>query len=1076
MAFTTSQTLDTAMLQNLLFRNSANAPISSMYTLYANGRGQTFWDKSVRPEDISTLSTALYSEVYPLSTSIGLLSTNLSTLSSYTSGLFNEYQSTTAGQIVSTGLAVQNVQDNFLVFSNVQTNNFNTLSNTLTTQVNDIYNSSLVIVQSTIAAVSSISTFTNEIAAVQNSVNASASSFSTQLALTTDTLNSNIVSSAINTYTTSVSDSKDYTDQEISTVYGSLATNTALDLFSTTINQAVISSSSALATALSTSCLSLDADLSSFKQSTFSTQIWAISTINGINIGITELQTASTTYISTTNALISTYTSPLFQQQDTKFSLYTSTIFNNFSSISSIATNSITIAQTVSTSTGNSIRILSTQTSTIASQVISLTREFSTLTTSSILAGVYSTFIQLEDYAVELINSTINTVDEFKSTLFYSTTVQNTSTATGFFSEFVSTTYDSTVSTVVPITIDLTSSIISSLYSTGSYFLTSSLISTAAGQSVSYVSTVSSYTNDILISSATQINSSILGYLSTPAGQQLAQFSTIGSQTISTFNGQAVSTFNRQSTIFFSTYNTNSTLFATLNSNTSSILSTLTSSFVIYNSTFNGLVNRFNTQSISSFTAYGVQFNSTLVSYSAQNQSTTTGITNATASSAGNTLIGIQNSTMSTYNYFASSMLQQASTIAFSSLYMSQSITLTNNNFEGSMDFYNYRNFNVNIRGPLVNGSSNYRVGYLSNSLTGLDYRQGIITVDVSTIGASYTNNNGQLCFDVYRWGLPTTIFNSVYPTISNADYTALYTYTINSNTVFTSLLNVYPRLRIQSLGVSPAAQLNVFSNNVAINTHFWRGSPVTINWSNYSHFPFGAIGAPPYNPEILVDVFYNDTFQSRNGPYQINTSTVTVTLPSVTGTITNPISAKLRTYFVGKPMDAAELNLNVLMPQMDFIRVTPASGKFLLMEEIQAFVDSGTNILPTVAASNINLLGSGLSGTATNQFFSSFSQYGKASATDGNTNTLMIGGVYSNNPDPNATLQIATGLQTPKTNLSRITIRNVPTSCNITRGGVDFDYLEMNGAKIITGFIMSGVEYTSSITLSSAASQTYRF
>lgn len=1074
MAFTTSQTLDSVMLQNLLFRNSANAPISSMYTLYANGRGQTFWDKSVRPEDVSTLSTALYSQIYPLSTSIGNLSTNLSTFSSYTSSLFNEYQSTTSGQIQSTGIAIQNVQDSFLVFSNIQTNQFNTLSNTLTIQVNDIYNSSLIIVQSTIAAVSSISTFTNEIAAVQNSVSASASSFSTQLSLTTQTLNSNIITSAANTYTTSVSTSIGYTNEEISTVYGVLATNNALNLFSTTINQSVISSSSALASALSTACLTLDADLSSFKQSTISTQTWSISTITGINNSVGQLQNASTVYESTTYKLISTYTSPLFQQQDTKFSLYTSTIFNNFSSISSISANSLAIAQNVSTTTGNSIRTISSQTNSLSAQVSSLTREFSTLTTSSILAGVYSTFIQLEDYTVELINSTINTVDGFKSTLQYSTTVQNTSTATGFFTKFVSTTYDSTVSTVVPITVELTSSIISSLYSTGSYFLMSSLMSTTAGQSVRFISTISSYTNDILISSATQINSSILGYLSTPAGQQLAQFSTTGSQAISTFNSQAVSTFNRQSTIFFSTYNTNSTLFGTLNSNTSSILSTLTSSFVIYNSTFTGLVNRFNTQSISSFTAYGIQFNSTMNAFNLQNQSTTTGITNATAVSAGSTLIGIQNSTMSTYNYFASSMLIQASTLTFSSLYTSQSITLTNNNFEGSMDFFNFRNFNVNIRGPLINGSSNYRVGYLSNSISGLDFRQGVITVDVSTIGASYTNNNGQLCLDVYRWGIPTTIFNSVYPTISNADYTAMYAYTINNNTVFTSLLNVYPRLRIQALGLNPITQLNVLSNTVPTNNYFWRGSRITVNWSNYSHFPFGTIGAPPYNPEILVDVLYNGTLQGRNGPYQLNTSTATITLPVISGTIANPVNATIRTYFVGKPMDAAEMNLNVLMPQMDFIRVSPAAGKFLVMEEIQAISDGGVNVLS--GTPNIDLLGSGLSGTPTNQHFSTFSQYGRASAVDGNTNTIMIGGVYSNNPDPNALLQITPALQTSRTNVSTITIRNVPSSCNITRGGTNFDFAELNGARLVTGVRINTIEYTSSIILSSAASQSYRF
>ena len=59
MAFTTTQTLDTVLLRGLNFRTPANAPISTTYSLYANGQGQTYWSNSVSPANLSTLSTGI---------------------------------------------------------------------------------------------------------------------------------------------------------------------------------------------------------------------------------------------------------------------------------------------------------------------------------------------------------------------------------------------------------------------------------------------------------------------------------------------------------------------------------------------------------------------------------------------------------------------------------------------------------------------------------------------------------------------------------------------------------------------------------------------------------------------------------------------------------------------------------------------------------------------------------------------------------------------------------------------------------------------------------------------------------
>jgi hypothetical protein len=59
MAFATSQNIDQLLTRGLSFRLPNNAPISSLYTLYANGAGQTYWSNSINPNDLSTLSTAI---------------------------------------------------------------------------------------------------------------------------------------------------------------------------------------------------------------------------------------------------------------------------------------------------------------------------------------------------------------------------------------------------------------------------------------------------------------------------------------------------------------------------------------------------------------------------------------------------------------------------------------------------------------------------------------------------------------------------------------------------------------------------------------------------------------------------------------------------------------------------------------------------------------------------------------------------------------------------------------------------------------------------------------------------------
>ena len=75
MAYNTTQTLDTLLLRGLNFRTPANAAISSQYTLYANGGGQTYWSNSISPTDLSTLSTTIQTNISSMTSTLQYQST-----------------------------------------------------------------------------------------------------------------------------------------------------------------------------------------------------------------------------------------------------------------------------------------------------------------------------------------------------------------------------------------------------------------------------------------------------------------------------------------------------------------------------------------------------------------------------------------------------------------------------------------------------------------------------------------------------------------------------------------------------------------------------------------------------------------------------------------------------------------------------------------------------------------------------------------------------------------------------------------------------------------------------------------
>lgn len=1044
--------------------------VSSQYILYANGRGQSYWGPSVNQSDIDAISTVANEQFQDLSTSLATLNSSFATLSTYTvSSLTGEMVSSATGLATNFGV----LSNQFTILSNNTQSQFQTLSNSLTTQVNNIYNSSLTILESTMQGISSISSFYADISVVNASLQASSSTLSTAIMLASASTATALTTQMRSTVQGATTSTTAFVYDQVSTLSTLMAEKALLNDFSTQINTALLSSTTSLNESISLNVSSLFLDFQGFEASTFSTQAWAISTIGGITTRVVALESLSTQLSSVIVNQVSSYTAPLFVAQDTKFSGYTSTLLGSLSTLTFSTFTNFQAISTLSTTTSFNFSSQQAQIKALSTSLSTLTYEFNVLTTSSILAGVYDTFIELQAYTVELINSTIDSVDAFKSGLLYSTTLQNTSTSAAFFTAYTSSLYLSTVSTLVPITVAYVSSLVSTLYSTGTYYLTSSLDSTIGGKTTEFNSTTTGLTDSIMASTSQQLNSSILAYLSTPAANSLNAFSTAGALAISSFNGQGSTALNTQSTLFFSTFVSNQALLSTLNGQTNSTLTQANISLSTFNGQATSSITAFNTSTIRLFSTQSGQFTSTLNLYgstlTASANSTNTAVLTATAAAANVALSTIVLSTTSAYNTFVSSLLASASTAQLSTLYTEQQITLTSNNFEGTMDMGTYRNFLINVRAPLVSGSSNYRVTHSTDNINFLNYRQGVITVDVSTIGAGYSNNSGQLALDVYRWGIPTTVFGSVYPYISSADYTAMYSYTILNNIVYTNLLNVYPRLRINALTLAATQAYNVQTGSGTASNFFWRGTTLQLQWSNYSYFPFNTVGAPPYSPDIVVDVMCNNQLFARNGPYPPTTSTLTLRLPYYSNALSN--ATTIRTYYVGKQVDAAELPLTVLVPKFQELRLTPFSGRFVSLQEIQGWTDSGANALAGLTNTGLygSVVGSNLALGGSNVTF------GKANAVDGNSNTIVLGPTSVGSPDPNAYLQLLPNLTATTSNISSIMVFNVPSASNQARGSGN-GATEMESTLLRANVLLGTTQYFSSIRLTTAAVQSFSF
>jgi hypothetical protein len=968
MAFTTTQRVDNAMLRGLSFRTPLNLPISSQYTLYANGQGQTYWSNSVSPTDLSTvyssLSTSIrnvelstQSSVIGLQNSIQFLSTyNVSFLSSYTS---------TLNQLL---LNDSNLSNSVLSLSN----NLTLLAYSNAIQINNIYNSTLQEVNTILNNYSNLSTFYLEQSSLVGVINSAASSLSTTIGVQ-NTSTYNVLTSNYTLYVdTRFINLNVYLSSAFSTVYSTLETQYSTAIYFSTAAVQLLSSTSSITSTLFGFSTIYGGSFSTLYDSTI-TNIQ--STAIGHETRISSLEAVSTALSSVTYVWISTFVSTSQGYQDIGIQSSVSSLSYQVSSLRNSTIQyydefKLYSSYAISTYTNNSTTI-----STLQSQVSSLLFEYSVLTTSSILGGIYSSFVQLEVYTYGLVASTYSTNISFQSSL-YSTSISTISSiANAYFNYFVSTMYDSTLSTLVP----STQQYMSSLYSTTLFVSLSSatviVSSIASTTTTSFLSTTSSLTNSILASTTDLLNSSITGNLILPTQSTNAAYSTLFFSTLSTMTSTGYGQIGTQSTMFSSLYVFYSTVFSTLY--TSSL------NQVQFISTQTGLItSSANTQLSTNSTLFGrqlstqnQQFNSSITSWSAQLNIAATSTTNAifvqTTAAANTTLNNIQTSTTNTYNTFVTGLTNSLPTsIWASSLYTEQVLNLTSTTSTAIMDLASFRNFNINVFNILNNPNTSYRLTYNQNSILNLSYRTGFIFINVSTIGQSYINNNSQLRFDAYQWGIPTTVFGNVYPYISSADYTLQYQYVIQNNVLFTNLMNVYPRVRILTTAFS-IPSFNVFTSNVPVTNAVWRGTPINVAWTKYSFFST-TLGSPPFNPNIVIDMIVNNTIVAEYGPYPFESTSATVNAPYLRGVqSSNVLPTTLRVYIAGAPTTAATSTFLTLMPTFDTFTFSPRqipTASYLGGSEFVGITDTGTYPLHNTPII-LNNVGSNISYDNTSNF-----------------------------------------------------------------------------------------------------------
>ena len=457
MAYPTGANLTAVLLQQLNFRSGGNYPISSLYTLYANGNGQTYWSNSLSPTSLSAYSTsvgiAMTNQYITLSTLIQQNANNNGNVAAVSSGLSTlTYYTYSTFSTVFTLLATStNLNYAFL-----------STANSFQLQLNSYYQSTLNVCYSTINSLANVSSYNSAVSQLESSTKVWLSTMSTGIGFGVVSTNNSLIG-LINTslYSTNV-----WTAQQISSIAFNTISTTQFNSFSTGINVQLMSTSVSFTNQNST-------------------------IVNVLYKNATRLSTLELSYINFS-------TSGFYIGTSTFFSTNIYPVYQSISSLNYNLNSTQGYLLTRSSLYAYDIGCLINSTNTNTSNIAYLSTQFAYITTSSILEGIYSTFMELEEYTVNLLNSTNAAYVYYLSTAL--------STQTSIVNSIVISSLNTAISTITS-TVTYNYSQLSSLISTSLYNVSSQVATSLYNLSTSVASTIVNTSNSIssLVSSINSV-------------------------------------------------------------------------------------------------------------------------------------------------------------------------------------------------------------------------------------------------------------------------------------------------------------------------------------------------------------------------------------------------------------------------------------------------------------------------------------------------------------------------------------------------------------------------------------------
>ena len=282
------------------------------------------------------------------------------------------------------------------------------------------------------------------------------------------------------------------------------------------------------------------------------------------------------------------------------------------------------------------------------------------------------------------------------------------------------------------------------------------------------------------------------------------------------------------------------------------------------------------------------------------------------------TIYGVEVQLVSTFSFYTSTLISTTSytistlistTAADASALVSsvngvQLIQLNSNNFTGSLDFANYRNFIIKVNDITDLVNSTYIVSFNPASLINIPLQQGVIMLDISTNTQGYTQNNNKLALNFNSWNIINTPTYSEFPMIADSAYKMEYIYSVYNNSVYTSLTNIWPYQNTYSLTVSSIEE-NTAIDPTNINIYS-TGTILEIEWYMYLFSTF----IPGFSSFVNVDVDISGVLIQTYGPFPYTQSTVQIAMPDGGYPPGTPdVPADFKSYVVGEPANFSIVN-----------------------------------------------------------------------------------------------------------------------------------------------------------------------